>query len=55
MTDIVHYKIPFWILGDIAQFIIVKSQLKGIFNHRYKAVEERFGAWPGVENVVVFG
>ena len=55
MTDIVHYKIPFWILGDIAQFIMVKSQLKGIFNHRYKVVEERFGAWPGAENQVVFG
>ncbi len=55
MTDIVHYKLPFWILGDIAQVIMVKSQLNGIFSHRYIAVEERFGKWPGAENKVVFG
>jgi hypothetical protein len=34
---------------------MVKSQLSGIFNHRYKAVEDRFGAWPGAENKVIFG
>jgi len=55
MTDIVHYKLPFWFLGDIAQVIMVKSQLSGIFNHRYKAVEDRFGVWPNAENKVVFG
>ncbi len=55
MTDIVHYKLPFWFLGDIAQVIMVKSQLNGIFSHRYVAVEERFGKWPGAENKVVFG
>ncbi len=55
MTDIVHYKLPLWILGDIAQVIMVKSQLNGIFSHRYIAVEERFGKWPGAENKVVFG
>ncbi|MBI2283946.1 MAG: SRPBCC family protein [Bacteroidetes bacterium] len=45
MTDIVHYKIPFWILGDLAQVIMVRSQLKKIFDFRYAAVEERFGKW----------
>lgn len=55
MTDIVHYKLPLWFLGDIAQVILVKSQLSGIFNHRYKAVEERFGVWPGADNKVIFG
>jgi ligand-binding SRPBCC domain-containing protein len=55
MTDIVHYKLPLWILGDIAQVIMVKNQLNGIFSHRYIAVEERFGKWPGAENKVVFG
>ena len=55
MTDVVHYKLPLWILGDIAQVIMVKSQLSGIFNYRYKAVEDRFGAWPGAENKVIFG
>ena len=42
MTDIVHYKIPFWILGDIAHTLFVKSQLKGIFDHRYEVTEQLF-------------
>ena len=43
MTDIVHYKVPFWILGDIANTILVKKKLKEIFDYRYRVVEERFG------------
>ena len=43
MTDIVHYKIPFWFIGDIANALFVKNQLKKIFDYRYKAVEEIFG------------
>ena len=55
MTDIVHYKLPLVFLGDIANIILVKSQLRGIFNHRYKAVDEKFGKWQDAENKVVFG
>lgn len=55
MTDIVHYKLPLWILGDIANTILVKAQLKGIFNHRYKAVDKKFGQWPHAINKVIFG
>jgi ligand-binding SRPBCC domain-containing protein len=55
MTDIVHYKLPLWFLGDIANTIMVKSQLKGIFNYRYKAVDDKFGKWPGAVNEVLFG
>lgn len=47
MTDIVHYKIPFWFLGDIANALFVQNKLKQIFNYRYKKVEERFGLWKG--------
>ncbi len=43
MTDIVHYKIPFWFLGDIAHALFVESQLKKIFDFRFQAVEEKFG------------
>jgi len=43
MTDIVHYKLPFWFLGDIANALFVKTQLKNIFDYRYKKVEELFG------------
>ncbi|MES2430080.1 MAG: SRPBCC family protein [Bacteroidota bacterium] len=43
MTDIVHYKLPFGFLGDIGNTILVKHQLKKIFDYRYKKVEELFG------------
>jgi ligand-binding SRPBCC domain-containing protein len=42
MTDIVHYKLPLGFLGDIAQVLFVKKQLKEIFDYRFKAVEEMF-------------
>jgi ligand-binding SRPBCC domain-containing protein len=42
MTDIVHYKIPFWFLGDIANSLLVQQQVKGIFSFRFKKVEELF-------------
>ncbi len=42
MTDIVHYKIPFGFLGDIANELFVKKQLKQIFDYRYKTVEKLF-------------
>ncbi len=40
MTDIVHYKIPFWILGDIANAIFIKNKLNQIFDFRKKMVDE---------------
>ncbi|MBS1511102.1 MAG: SRPBCC family protein [Bacteroidetes bacterium] len=43
MTDIVHYKLPLWFLGDIAHAVFVKKQLQHIFDYRYTAVEKRFG------------
>ena len=43
MTDIVHYKLPLWFLGDIANNLFVKKQLNGIFDYRFKKVEELFG------------
>ncbi|MEP7279274.1 MAG: SRPBCC family protein [Bacteroidota bacterium] len=46
MTDIVHYKIPFWLLGDIANTLFVRKQLQQIFAYRYQKTVEAFGAWP---------
>jgi ligand-binding SRPBCC domain-containing protein len=46
MTDIIHYKLPFWFLGDVAQVLFVKKQLQNIFDFRYKIVQERFGSMP---------
>ncbi|MEP7143464.1 MAG: SRPBCC family protein [Ferruginibacter sp.] len=42
MTDIVHYKLPLWFLGDIANILFVKKQLKEIFDYRYLIVEKLF-------------
>jgi ligand-binding SRPBCC domain-containing protein len=42
MTDIVHYKLPFWIFGDIANTLFVKAKLKEIFDYRIKKVAEIF-------------
>lgn len=42
MTDIVHYKLPFWFLGDWANSIFVRKELEGIFEFRKEAVEKRF-------------
>jgi hypothetical protein len=45
MEDIVHYKIPLGFLGDIAQVILVKRQLQGIFDFRFQAVTEKWGTY----------
>ena len=45
MTDIVHYKNPFWWIGDLANTLFVKKQLEEVFSYRNKKVEERFGKW----------
>ena len=44
MTDIVHYKMPFWFFGDLANALFVKAQLKKIFEFRNEKVVERFGS-----------
>ncbi len=42
MTDIVHYKLPLWFLGDIANELFVKKQLKEIFDYRTEKVNALF-------------
>lgn len=42
MADIVHYKLPFWFFGDIANWFFVKQQLKIIFDYRFNAVKKYF-------------
>ena len=56
MTDIVHYKIPFWFLGDLAQLLMVKKQVQKIFEFRFAATEKKLGIWPGgSEKIIQFG
>lgn len=43
MTDIVSYIPPFGILGDIANALFIRKQLKSIFDYRTVAMEGKFG------------
>ena len=43
MIDKVSYKIPFGVLGHLAQLLFVKKQLREIFSYRIQALEEIFG------------
>ncbi len=43
MIDIIDYKIPLGILGQIAHPILVKKKLNDIFNFRYHKLIELFG------------
>jgi len=45
MTDLIHYKVPGWLLGDIADKLFISKQLDDIFQYRYRKVEELFGKW----------
>lgn len=43
MTDIVTYQPPLWILGALANSLVIKNQLQQIFDYRTVALERRFG------------
>lgn len=45
MTDIVHYRLPFGLAGEMAHSI-VKTKLIEIFTYRFDKVNELFGNWP---------
>lgn len=42
MTDIVHYALPFGIIGQIGHAVMIKNKLNRIFNYRYKVLEDFF-------------
>lgn len=45
MEDLIHYKLPFGILGQLVHPILVKPKLEEIFNYRTKKLEELFGTY----------
>lgn len=45
MEDIIDYKIPFGILGQLIHPIIVKPKLEEIFNYRSRKLETLFGIY----------
>lgn len=52
MTDIVHYKNPMGFIGEIGNILLVKNQLKKIFEYRVQKVEELFGKWNGLAPII---
>ena len=46
MTDLVHYRLALGILGRLAHALFIRRQLEGIFNYRWKKLEELFGTMP---------
>ena len=47
MEDIVDYKVPFGILGQMVHPIIVKPKLEEIFNFRRQKLIDMFGEYKG--------
>lgn len=44
ITDVLHYKVPFGILGKIVNSLFVKKKIKEIFDYRFHKLEEIFNA-----------
>jgi ligand-binding SRPBCC domain-containing protein len=47
MTDLLHYAIPYGIIGRLSNKVLVGKQIKKIFDYRVKAVETIFGRFEG--------
>ena len=53
MTDIVHYKNSLGFIGEIANHLFIKRQLKKIFEYRFSKVEEQFGKWEQHQGLII--
>ncbi len=42
MTDLLHYKIPFGFIGNMANSLFVKNKINEIFTYRHQKLEELF-------------
>jgi len=55
MEDIIDYKLPFGILGQMVHPILVKPKLKEIFSYRKEKLIELFGAFtPQSNSKIIF-
>ncbi|MFT5848316.1 MAG: ligand-binding SRPBCC domain-containing protein [Psychroserpens sp.] len=45
MEDVIDYKVPFGILGQLVQPLIVKPKLEEVFNYRREQLEKLFGKY----------
>ncbi|WP_439559210.1 SRPBCC family protein [Dyadobacter sp.] len=44
MEDILNYKVPLGILGDVVNAVFVRNEVNSIFTYRQKVLSERFGS-----------
>ena len=47
LRDLVHYSMPFGMLGRLAQALFVKTQLRNTFRYREEKLKSFFGQIPG--------
>ena len=47
MKDIIEYKNPLGLLGEMANSLFIKRKLRQLFEYRFHKIEELFGKWPG--------
>lgn len=44
MRDILHYAMPFGVIGQVVHKLSVEKKLQEVFQYRYKTLEELFGS-----------
>lgn len=44
MIDELKYEIPGWFVGDIINAVLIRNDLKKLFDYRYSKIAERFGS-----------
>jgi len=47
MRDILHYKVPLPVIGDLADWLLVDRQIAQIFRYRDEVVRNLYGPFPG--------
>lgn len=52
VIDLVHYSIPFGILGRLLHLLFIKSQLNAIFDYRKAAMEKLLPQEPAQQQVI---
>lgn len=43
MTDILHYRVPLGFVGKIINALVINKKVQGIFDYRFKVLDEKFG------------
>ena len=43
MTDVLNYRVPLGIVGKLVNALIIERKVQGIFEYRFKVLENKFG------------